>query len=356
VGDSSSENKAFEVLRLARTHVRSRTRTSKYMEHADRFSEQFLGRPLGVDPDYCRALGTDATVIDFYYEHLVSEGESAMPLLRQTTSQLQEMVDTSLACRSLPALQKQLSAPSCSLLDVARGILASITTLGYASLSRRVSPGMADHWATFWQEYVWKQNRQQELHCGLCLVTQSSENARPHVLARLNITPAELRPRSTTFADGVREYLASFSETGALAVALIGSLAFAQRLPGEGLAELIGFLKATPELLAQMTGLLRLAQDVHFDPAEPVSTGVAALAAERGVSLVDLDARQLPIAELEARLQREWGVYSRECYESMATILASLPGHGRIQETLTDLVKTICYIADVLTKAPHKDA
>ena len=346
---------ALDVLRLARKHVRLRTRTPTYMEHADRFSEQFLGKSLGVGSEYWRAVGTDATIIDFYYEHLMSDAENAAPILRATTRQLRQMVDLPVAARVLPAIRTQLELPACPLLDVACGILAAITTLGHASLSRRVSGDVADGWLVLWQEYVQKQNRQQEISCALCLLTQLPAAARPHVMATLDISPEDLWPKGSTFAAGVRGYLAAFAETGALALALIGGIPFGEKLSNEDLKGLICFLKTTPEFLELMTGLLRFAQDVSFDHAEPVSTGVVALAAERGVSIVDRDARQLPRVEIEEKLRREWDVYYRESREHMDTILAALPRPGALHQALTGLVESTWTIADLVTMAPHKE-
>src|SRR5262249_45338653 len=132
-----SEADAGAVLKLARKHVRSRTRSSTYAEHADRFSQALLGEPLGVDSEYYKALGMDFTVIDFYYDSLVAEGEGAVSLLKQLTQELQKMADLSHAGSALPDLRTRLALATCSFLDVASGVLAAITILGHASLSRR---------------------------------------------------------------------------------------------------------------------------------------------------------------------------------------------------------------------------
>src|SRR5438876_1050066 len=154
------------TLQLARTHVRTRTRTPRYLEHGDRFAAAFLGAPLGVPAEYCRSVGTDlAAILDTCYEQLVPQGERAASTLKGTS-------------------------------------------------------------------------------------------------------------------------LALFSDTGAAAMTLVGGLPFAERFSGEDQAALVRFMKATPELLDLVNGLLRLAQDVTFDDSEPVSALAAATASERRGSTV----------------------------------------------------------------------
>jgi hypothetical protein len=350
-----STTDALDVLQLAREHIRSRTRSRTYLEHADRFAAAYLGKTLGVAPEYYKAVGTEATiVIDAWYEHLVAEGETAAPMLKQTTRRLQEMLDPAAAVRTLPALRARLEVPSCTLLEVACGNLAAITSLGHASLSARISNEVAEVWLALWQSSAWNHNHQQELHCGLSMLPPLSADARIAVMATLEISPADLRPGGTTFSSGAREYLAIFSESGAAAMALVGALPFAERVSSEDLSALIAFLTATPELPALLCRILRLAQDVSFDPSEPVSTGVVALAAERGVSIVDLHAAQLPKAALDAQLREEWSVYSHECRRQMDAILAALPADGALRRVLAEIVATTCLVAEALTSAAYK--
>lgn len=350
-----STAEARDLLTLARKHVRLRARTETYWEHADRFAAAFLGRPLGVEPHYCNAVATDAAVaIDSWYECLVLDGEKAVPDLKKSTRRLQEMVDPPAAACALPALRTELERSSCSLLEVACAILAAITTLGGESLSRRVPSEVADGWLAFWQESAWKHNYQQEMHSGLSLLPPLSASSRARVTAELELPSANLRPHGTTFATGVREYLMTFGESAAAGMALIGALPFAEKLSNQDLAELIEFLRSTPELPALVSRMLRFAQDVNFDDSEPVSTGVVALAAERELSVVDIDARQLPKAHLDERLQKEWSTYRDELRERMEVILAPLEQRASLHRVVAEIVGTTCSIADALTSAPHK--
>lgn len=346
------EARALDVLALSREHIRSRTRSPDYFERGDRFSAGFLGRTLGVAPGYHRAVGTDAAVaIDSWYEHLVAGGQRAATILRQTTLRLQDMTDARHAASALPALEARLGTPSCSLLDAACGNLAAVTTLGHASLSRRASADAANEWLALWRDAVWNHNHQQELHCGLCTLPPLSATARLQVMETLGILPADLHPKGTTFSAGVLEYLAAFSESGAAAMALFGALPFAERLSGQDLAALIAFLKATPALPALICRILRLAQDVSFDPSEPVSTGVVGTAAARGVSIPDLVAAQLPKVEIDANLRREWDAYSPACRQQIEAILARLPEHGTLRGVLAEVTGAACSIADALTRS-----
>lgn len=346
---------ARDVLQLAHEHVRSRTRTRKYFEHADRFAAAFLGKPLGVSPHYYTTAGTDVpAVLDTCYEHFLPEGEAAAPILKHITARLHEMLDVPSARRALPALRASLEQPACPLLDVASGLLAAIATLGHATITQKASTEIADRWLSLWRTLVWKHNHQQELHGGLCLLPPLSAAARARVLSTLAISPADLHPKATTFAGGVSEYLATFSDTAAAAMALVGALPFAESPSGSELSALLAFLTDTPELLALMNEALRLSQDVRFDPSEPLSTGVFALAAEQGSSVADLDATQLPAADLETKLQREWTISGQVRRARMENLLATLPHGEALQGSLSDVVATTWLIADALTSAPHK--
>ncbi|MEZ4448982.1 MAG: hypothetical protein R3B09_05820 [Nannocystaceae bacterium] len=323
------------------------------MLHADRFSSRLLSGPLGVAPERSSAVGTDLQIIDFHYEALLSRGDAAPSLLAATTRRLQDAAGLAAAAASIPALEDALADPSCALLEVARAAVASLTVLGHGSLSKRVSSTAADRWLALWRDALLEQDQQQELHCGLCLLARAPEAARPRLRATLGVDADALRPGCGDFRAGVAEYLARFSETGALAVLLIGGIAFAEGPRPAELEALLEFIPATPEYLRPMTALLRLAADVRFDPEEPLSTGVYAVAAEMGKELVDVDARALARRPLDARLDREWTVVSAELRRRVDEVVAR-PRHRRLRPVLTDLASAVFSVGQEVLHAPHK--
>jgi hypothetical protein len=352
---AASTEAARDLLLAARGHVRSRTRSARYLEHGDRFAGLFLGRPLGLSSDDCMSVGTDVSVVvDTCYEDLAARGEEAIPLLQQTTRRLGEVLDASLAAASLPALRAELDAPSCPLLQVACAVLGGITLLGCASLSRGALPGAAQGWLSLWQAAARGHNLQQQTHSGLCLLGPLSDAARSRVVAELRIAPAHVRPRGASFSEGVREYLAAFSESAAAAMALVGALPLSPGLSAHDFAEIVGLLGATPELLGLVSGVLRLAQDLTFDSTEPVSTAVVGLAAERRVSVADIDVQSIVAGEVEAKLREEWTAFSREARDRLDRILDRLQRGTAARSTLTAIVDTTFLVAEGLASARHK--
>jgi hypothetical protein len=344
----------LHLLHLARAHIRSRTRSPSYFKHASRFSAAFLGEPLGVEPEYYDASGTDLTIIDFCYEQLLSKGEAAASALKKTTLQLQEMATPSSATLAMPALRVKLEDSSCSLLDVACGSLAAITLLGQDSLLRKVSLAAADRWLALWQDLLSQQDHQQELHCGMCLLTRLAPEARSRVIETLNVPLEVLRPKKASFGAGVDEYLERFSETGAVGVLIIGGLPFAERLTSVELEELIDCFLDKPEFLHLVTKLIRFAQDVSFDPQEPINSGVFALAMETGVSVVDVDAHQVNKVDIDEKLRRQWDLYSQECRRRLDVILAAVRHREALHRALAGIVDGAFLVAQLVESAPHK--
>lgn len=341
-----SEPAALDLLRLARGHLRSRTRTPAYFERGDRFAVLFLGKPLGVPVEYSKSLATDlAVVLDTLYEDFLQRAPGRAPLLREATRHLQGFVSASVAISALPHLRARLDATSCPLLDVASALLAALTAVGYESLTRRTSAEVADDWLELWKAAVAAHNHQQELHSGLCLLQASSPADRQDLSRALDIPEPSLRPGGGTFWAGARRYLEMFSESGAAAMVLVGALPFAQKPTPDGLRAMVAFLRATPELLAWIGGVLRLAQDVKFDPSEPVSTGVFALAAERNASIVDVDASRLAATDIEEKLKAVWDRYDEESRGRMDTLMAGLNGEDPIRPVISEIVEVTRMIA-----------
>ncbi len=346
---------ALDVLKSARRHARSRTRSPRDLAYADRYADALLGRTMGVSHELYQAVGTDFTVVlDACYEQLIPEGEGAVATLKQTTAALRGLVELPNALRALPALRQELASPDCPLVDVTRGFLAAITALGHASLVERASTAVAEGWLALWQDRVSSHVQQQETHTGICLLPPLPEAARGRVLAALEIPPATLRARGTTFAAGVREYLERFAEMGAVSMTIAGATAFASRFSGETLAGWVAFLNATPEFLDQISSVMRFAQDVRFDASEPLNTGVFGLAAEQRMSIADLDSRELPVAEIEEKLRSAWRVEAREARARLEAVVAATARGGSLQEALEGLVRAVCALANTLAEVRYK--
>lgn len=349
----------LRVLKLAGENVRKRTRKSSYLENTDKFATLLLGGPLGVEPVYRNALVTDLTVIDFEYERLVDKKASPSRLER-TTWRLQEAVDPSSALHVLLRLQSRLDEKSCSFRDVACIILATITILGHGELLQRTAAASADRWLALWQNYVWEQDSQQERHSDRCLRAQGPGPDRARVKEALGITPEALRPSSTTFADGVREYLEMFSETAACNVALIGAIPFAkmlsngEELSGTDVSELIEFFSTNTEFLQRISWYLRLAQDVYLDPKEALSTGVFALAAEAGVDILSIDPRQPHDPDINRRLRAAWRDYDTEFNGQMHSLLNDMRSGEKLRRALTDVVGAVVKLAEKVREGKYK--
>ncbi|MEZ4448983.1 MAG: hypothetical protein R3B09_05825 [Nannocystaceae bacterium] len=345
---------ALDLLHLARTIIRSRTRSPNYFDHANRFSAALLSGPLGVARDYYEALGTDLTIIDAHYEALLSQGEAAAPHLRRATVRLQAMAEPSRAAAAVPSLRRALEGEACSLLEAARATVAAITLLGHATLTRRVSAAAAARWLTLWQDRLSQQDRQQEAQCGLCLLAGRSPEARARILAALDLPPGALRPAGATFAAGVAEYLDRFSETGAVGVLLAGGLPFAETLRAGDQEALIELLGATPAHLDRMSRLMRLAQDVRFDGDERINAGFFGMSAELGVDVVDLDGARVVSAEVEARLRREWVPYATASRRRADASLAALRPREALHRALTEITDAVSSLAERVVSASYK--
>lgn len=351
MGKAPFEADALDLVRRARALLRSRARTPAYFERGDRFAAVFLGGPLGTPSEYTRAAGTDLpAVLDTVYEDFLLRPLAEAAQLREMTERLQGAVE--MAPEALPPLRARLDAEGCPLVDVASALLSAVTWLGYDTLARRASAEVAAGWLDLWKGAVAAHNQQQELHTGLCVLRAVSSADRPSVAAALGITEAALRPGHGTFLEGAERYLGMFSESGAAAMALVGALPFAGKPAPLDLAALIAFLRATPDLLARMSGLLRFAQDVELDPSEPISTGVFALAVERDLPVLDIDARDLPSTDIGARLRTAWEQHSAASLRRLATLAAGSDTADAIRPVLSEIIEVTAHIARRIAGEP----
>lgn len=345
---------ALRILDLALHHVRTRTRDPGYLAVSDRMSDLFLGVPFDIPELYGHSLGTGLTVIDTVYELLGADMTGATPSrLRATTHRLREMAELATASRSLPQLLRELDRPTCPLLEVASGLVAALTVLGHDALAAGSSPTHARDWLALWAECLLAQDRQQERSNGVCLVSMLPRAEQGRCMAELGFTAEDLMPGGHCFSEGVRGYLADFSETGATSVSLVGGLPFARALSREGLAEVLGVLRSPGGFLAILARMFRLAQDVHFDPSERLNTGIAAVAAERGIRLIDVEVEDISVERLTERLTLEWEGYRVECGELLDAILVGVvdPTAWR---ALAAFVEAATQVADRLVTSFHK--
>jgi hypothetical protein len=181
---------------------------------------------------------------------------------------------------------------------------------------------------------------QQQRVCGLGLLARLPPEDRRPALARLGLTPEALLPRGTSFSEGVTEYLEHYGDTSAAPMAVLGALAFST-LPPEEVEALLELCIGEADLLRQMSRLFRLAQDVSFDPTEPLNAGVFASAAEQRRSVLEIISDgKFSKPELDARLREAWTLQSTRTRGALEALLASR-GQGLGAATLATWLQAL---------------
>ncbi len=271
----------------------------------------WLTGPLRSSSEFQLAASTDlGAVIDWLYDELLSSSASAAEELVGLTERLQEMVDFEKALELLRRCETVPLGPEAEVEEATRVIIATLTVHGYATLHARRSAELASRWLEAWADAMWRQNVQQEQTCGFGLLARLPPEERPACMARLGLTPEELVPRSTSFSEGVEEFLERYGETAASTVGVLGGLPFST-LPTSEVEALLRLCTGEASLLTPISHLLRLAPDVSFDPAELMNTGVFASAAEQRRSVLEVVSEgKLSKPELDARLGQEWARFS----------------------------------------------
>jgi hypothetical protein len=335
---SHPENTAFELLRAARRVIRGRTRAPAYWAAADRLSALWLGGPLRSSSEFHVAAGPDLAGLDSLYEEAMLAPD-ALEALPELTRRLQELVEPEAAARELKRYEAGL--PEWELLEATRVILATLTTQGYAALHARGAPRLASRWLAAWAEAVGANALQQQQVCGLGLVARLPPEARQPALARLGLTPEALVPRGTSFSERVDEYLERYGDTSAAPVAVLGTLAFST-LPTEEVEALLELCVGEAGLLPAMSRLFRLAQDVSFDPTEPMSVGVFANADGKFSS-----------SELDERLREAWTLHSTRTRRAFEEVLAA-QGQGVGSATLATWLQTFFQVVARLVPGTWK--
>jgi len=242
-------------------------------------------------------------------------------------------------------------------------MLAAATILGRAAVEGDVGARWADRWLDCWADRVTRHNWQQQLHAERCTLMNSRTKLRDRDHRRATWQPMEPMPVSRTFADGIREYVSLYGDTAAGAMALVGALPFGRSLPAFTRQSSWAFLFETPSFFEKMNALLRFAQDVRFDPSEPLSCGLFALAAERRCGLVEMDAQSLDARWLTGRMTGEWRSFMlemrtgmRQACRAWASTSPRDPETGQgLSGVLERMVESTCGVAVRLADAPHKE-
>jgi hypothetical protein len=343
-----------ELLVASRHIIRSRARTPRYWSSGERLIRAWTGATLRTNTEFHIAAGIDlGGIIDWLYDEGVDAGEFAAEALVGLTRRFQEMVDLDSAAYKVQRLEKEGLPPDVSTEEATCAIIAVLTTQGTAAFIRRGSADLASRWHQLWADFMWRQNIQQQRICAIGLLPRMTPNARRLAMDVLDLHPEDLLPRATSFSEGIEEFLLHYGETSAGSVALLGSLPFAE-LP---LEEVEGLLEmcSTPEgLLTPMAGLLRLAPDVSFDPAEPLNTGVFATAAEQRRNLLDvIKEGKFSPPVMSARLREEWFRYSSRMRDELLIQLLSY-GKGAGTHTAGTLLQALFRLLEVLVPGTWK--
>ncbi len=344
-----------DLLTASRRIIRSRARTPQYWSAGERLNRLWPGTPLRSNPEFHIAAGLDlGGIIDWLYEEGVQAGGLTAGTLVELTRRLQEMVNREKASQEVRRLEKEGLPSEASLEEATCAILAVLTTQGVAALSRRGSAELASRWHRAWASSIWQHNFQQQRICGIGLLPQMTPEARAQGMRILELQPEELLPRATSFSEGIEEFLHTYGETSAGSMAVLGSLPFSE-LP---LAEVEGLLEmciGPSGLLPIVDRLLRLAQDVRFDPSEALNTGVFATAAEQHRSLLDvLKGSGSSLPELDARLREEWERYSSRMRDELLARVTS-PERGAGTDAAATLIRALFQLLDILVPGTWKE-
>jgi hypothetical protein len=344
----------MELLTEARRILRNQTRTPGYWSAADRLALLWIGTPLRPSPEFCLSAGVDlGGILDCLYDKAAEAGDSAAERLAGLTRRLQAMASGETATQEVRRIEERGLGPETSLEDATCAVIALLTTKGAAALTQRSSAELASRWQRAWADFLWGHNLQQQRISGLGLLPQLPPDARRRCMETLELRPEALVPRATSFSEGVEEFLHDYGVTSAGSVALLGALPFSAQ-PLEEVEGLLELCTGPSGLLPMMDWLLRLAQDVSFDPDEALNTGVFATAAEQHRSLVEVIGRGgLSKPDLDARLREEWA----RCAPRMRNELfarVSAQGGGAGKATATALVHALFQLLDLVVPGTWK--
>jgi hypothetical protein len=238
----------YPLLHEAHTMIRSQEYPD-YLRAADGFAQKILAQldqpaPVGA------LFGTDLVVgIDRLFESL--------KYVDQVTLLFNQL--------SVPATLKtamkdivELSQSPLTLLTAVRLELAHLMIAGYEQLST-VDTTLADRWLSLYHHTVLTYLRQQAAQTSLALLQN-------------------LPCLSASFEWATQHYITRFDETASLPMYVMGVVSFSPHASHSLFDALI-------EILPPLNQLLRLAQDIVYDPNEILNTGIFAYASEHNLSL-----------------------------------------------------------------------
>ncbi len=343
-----------DLLIASRNIIRSKARTPQYWSAGERLNRILTGAPLASNSEFHISAGIDLGGIDWLYDEGVQAGEFAAETLVGLTRRFQEMVNLEAASQEVQRLEKEGLHAQAGIEEASCAILAVLTVQGVDALTRRGSAELASRWHQAWVDFMWQQNIQQQRICGIGLLPRMTPIARSRSMELLEIRPEDLVPRANCFADGIEEFLHTYGETSAGSVAVLGSLPFSE-LPLEEVEGLLDMCIGSTGLLPLMARLLRLAQDVKFDPVEPLNTGVFAIAAEQRRDLMDVIREgKLSPPSLSARLSEEWARYASSMRDELAIQLLSC-GKSAGTASADTLIQALFKLLEKLVPGTWKD-
>jgi hypothetical protein len=232
----------FPQLRAADKTIRA-SRSVRYFEQVDRICRR-LAHPLKIMGDVELLTGINTSALDKLFE------QSSEIELNNLVSEYQALTSLQTANGFTP--------PCMTLKEAIKTQIAFFTVEGYKRLCDK---HLADRWLETWQRAVLMQNLAQLEQCKAVL--QASR----------------YRPEPTThFEQAAHQYTSRYGETSGLTVNIIGAFPFSKLASETLLADL-------SVILSHLAPLIRLAQDVRFDPTEKLNVGVFAIASLHGLSL-----------------------------------------------------------------------
>jgi hypothetical protein len=242
----------YPTLQQAHSVIRSH-QNPDYMRRVDQFGKRCLAQfhhAVAVDALF----GGDLVVgIDMLFESLQSI-EAVPQLFRQ----LPVPATPDDASADALYLSQYLVQHPLDLLTAVRLELAELMVIGHNQLSA-FDPALADYWFKVYHHTILTYLRQQADQTSLALSQH---------------TPC----LSASFEWAVRHYSTRFDETGALPMYVMGVVSFSPYASQN-------FLDTLVETLPPLSQLLRLAQDVVYDPKEVLNTGIFAHASENSLTL-----------------------------------------------------------------------
>lgn len=231
-------------------------RPSQYFDQAKQMSAAWEGT-LQLVPDYKQYGSVYLSSLDKLYEQVEGQGKD---VFMQLSADIEAKTNVEHAAQFVMANAENTSI---SFKDATLYVVAFITAKGHELLTAKGMATLAEDWVSEWNMAIKAQNL--------------SEMERTELAASANpvVTTGE-----KSLNAGIREFLAKFSASSALGVALVGAFPFMSE-PTELL------LPELAHLAHKLSELMRLAEDIKVDMKEEINAGYYALAVEKGISIME---------------------------------------------------------------------